>query len=64
MIGYFGENWSDADVIKSDLVIEDLAVTDNPYRTDVDDGYDKWVTSAWLKLLELSFDKLVKFVES
>ena len=42
MIGYFGENWSDADVIKSDLVIEDLAMTDNPYRIDVDDGYDRW----------------------
>ncbi|XP_076822448.1 uncharacterized protein LOC143468872 isoform X1 [Clavelina lepadiformis] len=42
LVGYFGENWSDADVIKSDLAVEDLALTDNPYRTDVDDGYDRY----------------------
>ena len=41
LVGYFGENWSDADVIKSDLVIEDMTTADNPYRIDVDDGYDK-----------------------
>jgi len=42
MIGYFGENWSDADVIKTDLSVDDLAQSDNPYRTDVDDGYDRF----------------------
>lgn len=41
LIGYFGENWSDADVIRSDMMIQDLALTDNPYRTDVHDGYER-----------------------
>ena len=42
LIGYFGENWSDADVIRSEMLIQDLALTDNPYRTDVHDGYERY----------------------
>nr|XP_039274346.1 uncharacterized protein LOC120348292 [Styela clava] len=42
LIGYFGENWSDADVIRSEMQIQDLSVSDNPYRTEVHDGYEQY----------------------
>ena len=41
LIGYFGDHWSDADVIKSEINIEEMLNDDNLYRTDVDDGYER-----------------------
>ena len=58
LIGYFGENWSDADVIKSELSMSDLSVNDNPYRTDVDDGYDRYLLLPFLCYLILSNIKI------
>jgi len=42
LIGYFGDNWSDADVIKSEINIGEMINDDNLYRTDVDDGYERY----------------------